>query len=58
MVFTILLVVIYYFLSSTGVALGRQNWISAFFAVWLANIIFAAGGIFLLWQMATGGRIL
>ena len=45
-------------LSSTGIALGKQNWISAFFAVWSANLIFAAGGIFLLWQMATGGRVL
>jgi LPS export ABC transporter permease LptG/LPS export ABC transporter permease LptF len=57
-VFSILLVFIYYLFSSTGVALGRQNWISAFFAVWSANLLFAAGGLFLLWQMATGGRIL
>jgi LPS export ABC transporter permease LptG/LPS export ABC transporter permease LptF len=57
-VFTILLVFFYYFLSSTGIALGRQNKLPAFFAVWSANIIFAAAGIFMLWQMATGGRIL
>ena len=33
-VFTILLVFLYYLVSSTGIALGKQNWISAFFAVW------------------------
>jgi LPS export ABC transporter permease LptG/LPS export ABC transporter permease LptF len=57
-IFTILLVFVYYLLSSTGIALGKQNWISAFFAVWSANLLFAAGGIFLLWQMASGGRVL
>jgi LPS export ABC transporter permease LptG/LPS export ABC transporter permease LptF len=57
-VFTILLVLIYYLLSSTGIVLGKQNWISAFFAVWSANLLFAAGGLFLLWQMASGGRVL
>ena len=57
-VFTILLVLLYYILSYTGIALGRQNRLSAFFAVWLANLLFAGAGIFLLWQMATGGRVL
>ena len=57
-VFTILLVFVYYFLSSTGIALGRQNKMPVFLAVWSANLIFAAAGIFLLWQMATGGRLL
>ncbi|MDR3775023.1 MAG: LptF/LptG family permease [Terracidiphilus sp.] len=57
-VFTILLVVLYYSLSLVGIALGRQNWIPTFLAVWSANILFAAGGVFLLWQMASGGRFL
>jgi LPS export ABC transporter permease LptG/LPS export ABC transporter permease LptF len=57
-VFTILLVCVYYSLSLFGTALGKQNWIPAFFAVWLANILFAVVGLFLLWQMASGGRIL
>jgi LPS export ABC transporter permease LptG/LPS export ABC transporter permease LptF len=57
-VFTILLVFLYYFLSSTGIALGRQNKLSAVAAVWMANLLFAAAGTFLLWQMASGGRIL
>ena len=57
-VFTLLLVILYYVLSYTGIALGRQNKLSAFLAVWLANILFAAVGVFLLWQMASGGRVL
>ena len=57
-VFTILLVFVYYILSLTGIALGHQSGLPAFIAVWAANILFAAAGIFLLWQMATGGQIL
>jgi LPS export ABC transporter permease LptG/LPS export ABC transporter permease LptF len=57
-VFTILLVFVYYFLSSTGIQLGHQSRLPAFIAVWAANFLFAAAGILLLWQMATGGRIL
>jgi LPS export ABC transporter permease LptG/LPS export ABC transporter permease LptF len=57
-VFTILLVLLYYILSLTGISLGHQSGLPAFIAVWAANIIFAAAGIFLLWQMATGGQIL
>jgi LPS export ABC transporter permease LptG/LPS export ABC transporter permease LptF len=57
-VLTLLLVILYYVLSYTGIALGRQNKLSAFLAVWLANILFTAGGAFLLWQMASGGRVL
>jgi LPS export ABC transporter permease LptG len=49
---------VYYFLSSTGIQLGHQSRLPAFIAVWAANIIFAVAGIFLLWQVATGGRIL
>jgi LPS export ABC transporter permease LptG/LPS export ABC transporter permease LptF len=57
-VFALLLVILYYVLSYTGIALGRQNRLSAFLAVWLANIVFATAGAFLLWQMASGGRVL
>ena len=57
-VFTILLVFFYYFLSSTGIALGHQSRLPAFVAVWSANVLFALVGVFLLWQMATGGWIL
>ena len=58
LVATIALVIIYYSLSLIGIALGRQNWIPAFLAVWMANLLFSAGGIFLLWQMASGGGFL
>ena len=57
-VLTVLLVFVYYFFSFTATALGRQNKLPVFFAVWSANLIFAAAGIFLLWQMASGGWIL
>jgi LPS export ABC transporter permease LptG/LPS export ABC transporter permease LptF len=57
-VYTILLVFLYYLLSSIGTNLGRQDKVPAFFAVWSANLLFAAAGIFLLWQMASGGRVL
>lgn len=57
-VFTILLVFVYYFLSSTGIELGHENKLPAFVAVWSANLLFAVAGTFLLWQMATGGIIL
>jgi LPS export ABC transporter permease LptG len=57
-VFTIALVVVYYSLSLIGTALGRQDKIPVVIAVWLANLVFATAGIFLLWQMATGGRVL
>jgi LPS export ABC transporter permease LptG/LPS export ABC transporter permease LptF len=57
-VFTILLVFVYYFLSSTGIQLGHQSRLPAFLAVWSANLLFAVAGIFLLWQMATGGQII
>ncbi len=57
-VYTILLVFLYYFLSYTSTELGSQNKLPAFIAVWSANILFGAVGIFLLWQMATGGSVL
>jgi LPS export ABC transporter permease LptG/LPS export ABC transporter permease LptF len=57
-VFTIGLVVVYYSLSLIGTALGRQDKIPVYIAVWLANLIFASVGTFLLWQMASGGRVL
>ncbi len=42
-VFTILLVFMYYFLSSTGIALGHQSRLPAFIAVWAANILVCRG---------------
>jgi LPS export ABC transporter permease LptG/LPS export ABC transporter permease LptF len=58
LVFTLLLVLLYYVLSYTGIALSRQGKLSPFLGVWMANLLFAAAGLFLLWQMASGGRIL
>jgi len=58
LVFTVLLVLLYYVLSYTGIALSRQGKLSPFLGVWMANLLFAAVGSFLLWQMASGGRVL
>jgi LPS export ABC transporter permease LptG/LPS export ABC transporter permease LptF len=57
-VLTVLLVFVYYFLSSTGTALARQNKLPVVVGVWLVNLLFATGGIVLLRQMSTGGGAL
>ncbi len=54
-VLTILLVFIYYFLSSVGVAFAKTGKLSPFLGVWGANLIFAAAGAFLLYQLSRGG---
>lgn len=58
LVFTVMLVLVYYVLSYTGIALSRQGKLTPFLGVWMANLIFATAGVFLLWQMASGGRVL
>ena len=58
LVFTVLLVLVYYVLSYIGIALSKQGKLSPFVGVWMANLIFATAGVFLLWQMASGGRVL
>jgi LPS export ABC transporter permease LptF/LPS export ABC transporter permease LptG len=54
-VLTILLVFIYYFLSSIGVAFAKTGKLSPFLGVWGANLIFAATGALLLYQLSRGG---
>ena len=54
-VLTILLVFLYYFLSSVGVALARTGKLSPLLGVWGANIVFSLAGIFLLYQLSRGG---
>jgi len=49
-VLTILLVFGYYFVSLIGISLARQGKFAPWFGAWLANLVFLAGGIFLLWQ--------
>jgi LPS export ABC transporter permease LptG len=53
-VLTIVLVFAYYFLSSTGIALARQNKIAPWLGVWAANAIFGFAGAMLLRQMTRG----
>jgi len=57
-VLTVVLVFVYYFLSSTGTALARQNKIPVIAGVWFVNVLFAVCGILLLRQMSTGGAAL
>ncbi len=54
-VLTIALVFIYYFLSSTGVALARQNKVPVLLGVWAANLLFGTAGLFLLRHLAVSG---
>jgi lipopolysaccharide export system permease protein len=49
-VITILLVFLYYSISLIGVSFARQGRISPAAGVWLADVVFLAGGLFLLWQ--------
>jgi lipopolysaccharide export system permease protein len=49
-VLTIVLVFIYYFISLIGVSLAKQGRLSPAFGAWLANLVFFAAALFLLWQ--------
>jgi LPS export ABC transporter permease LptG/LPS export ABC transporter permease LptF len=57
-VLTVVLVFIYYFFSSVGVALTRQQKVPVSLGVWGANILFGLAGWFLLRQMSRGGLAL
>jgi LPS export ABC transporter permease LptG/LPS export ABC transporter permease LptF len=57
-VLTIVLVFIYYFLSQIGIAFAKNGKLSPFLGVWGANLLFAAAGILLLYQMSQGGLAL
>ncbi len=50
-VLTIVLVFLYYFVSLAGVSLARQGKLSPALGVWLANLVFFAGGALLLWRV-------
>ena len=49
-VLTIGLVFLYYFLSLAGMSMARQGKIAAGPGLWLGNIVFLFGGLFLLWR--------
>ncbi len=49
-VLTILLVFLYYSISLIGVSFARQGRFSPAAGVWLADLAFLVGGVFLLWQ--------
>ena len=54
-VLTILLVFVYYVLSLIGIAFAKTGKLNPFVGVWGANLIFAAAGALLLFQMSRGG---
>jgi LPS export ABC transporter permease LptG/LPS export ABC transporter permease LptF len=54
-VLTIVLVFVYYLLSQVGAAFAQSGRISPFLGVWGANLLFAAAGALLLYQMSRGG---
>lgn len=56
-VLTILLVFLYYFLSSVGVALAKQEKLGPIAGVWGANVLFAVVGLVLLGEMSRGGAV-
>ena len=49
-VLTIILVFVYYFLSIIGVAMARGGKVAPALGVWMANLVFAVVGLFLLWR--------
>ncbi len=49
-VLTIALVFVYYFVSLIGVSLAKQGRLTPAFGAWLANAVFFAAALFLLWQ--------
>lgn len=49
-VLTIVLVFAYYSASLVGLSLARQGKISPGFGLWLADLLFLVGGVFLLWR--------
>lgn len=50
-VLTIVLVFIYYFIFLTGIQFARSGKLPPVLGVWMANIIFAVIGVFLLWRV-------
>lgn len=57
-VLTLLLVFLYYFASSMGIALARDGKLPAVLGVWAANVLFATAGVLLIQQISTGGATL
>ncbi|HUD65690.1 MAG TPA: LPS export ABC transporter permease LptF [Candidatus Sulfotelmatobacter sp.] len=49
-VLTILLVFVYYVVSLVGVSLARQGRVAPWFGAWLADLVFLALALFLLWH--------
>jgi LPS export ABC transporter permease LptF/LPS export ABC transporter permease LptG len=50
-VLTIVLVFVYYFISLLGASLAKQGRVPPAFGAWLANLVFFAAALILLWQV-------
>ena len=57
-VLTLVLVFLYYFASTMGIALARDGKVSAIVGVWAANVVFTVAGMLLIQQISTGGATL
>ena len=57
-VLTLLLVFLYYFASTMGIALARDGKLPAVLGVWAANLLFSMAGIALIQQISSGGAAL
>ena len=57
-VLTLLLVFLYYFASTVGIALARDGKVPAVIGVWGANVLFTVAGVLLIQQISTGGATL
>jgi LPS export ABC transporter permease LptG/LPS export ABC transporter permease LptF len=57
-VLTLLLVFLYYFASTMGIALARDGRLPPVVGVWAANVLFTAAGLALIQQISTGGAAL
>ena len=57
-VLTLVLVFLYYFASTMGIALARDGKLPAVLGVWSANALFTAAGLLLIQQISAGGAAL
>ncbi len=55
-VFSLVLVFVYYMIQLGGIALAKEQLLSVIPAMWLANVIFASSGVLLLLQLDTPNR--
>ena len=55
-VFSLLLSFVYWMIMIGGVALAKEHMLPVWLSIWMANILFAAAGVFMLWQLDAPNR--